>query len=73
LIDHTVGNASGIVATLGSNGIEFIEEQDTRSRSFGTLEQITDRLFGRADVLVEDFGAFDGDEVEATFTRYGGC
>ena len=71
LVDDTVRHTGGVMAALGRNGIEFVEKENARACGFGALEEISDRLFGCADVLVENLGAFDGDEVEAAFTGYG--
>lgn len=46
-----------------SDRVEFIEEQYTRLRSTGPLEELTDRLLTCADVLVQDLGTLDADEV----------
>ena len=57
------------MSTLWSNRIELVEEQDTRLGGFGSLEEIAYALLGSANVLVQDLGAFDRDEVQSTLTR----
>jgi hypothetical protein len=47
------------VTSFGSDGIEFVEEEDAGSCCFGTVEEISDGFLGCTNVFVEDFWAFD--------------
>lgn len=58
-------------APLWRDRVELVKEQDARLGGLRALEQIADRLFARADVLVEDLGALDRDKVEAALFRDG--
>lgn len=54
---------------FGSDGIEFIKEEHAGSGGLCAFKQVSDRLFARTDVLVEDLRTFDADKVESAFLR----
>lgn len=58
-------------APLGRDRVKLVEEEHARLRCLSAVKQVPDALLARADVLVEDFGALDADEVEAALFRDG--
>ena len=47
----------------GTDGVDFVEEDDARTDGAGSGEELPDCSFGLTDVHVQKLGAFDGDEV----------
>ncbi|EJK55153.1 hypothetical protein THAOC_25141, partial [Thalassiosira oceanica] len=58
-------------APPGAERVELVEEDYAGTRRPGSLEDDADGPLGLPDVLVEELGALDGDEVGAGLVRYG--
>ena len=58
-------------AASGHQGVQFIEEDDTRAGLAGLLEHLPDSLFRFADVLGQQGRALDRDEVDLALVRHG--
>ncbi len=69
LADDAVHDAPAValVAALGRDAVELVEEDDAGAGVARALEDAADVGFRLADVHVEQLGAFDAEEVEAEF------
>ncbi len=59
--------------TLTSNRLDFVEEDDTWACCSCSSEDVSDCSLGFTDIHVEEFGSFDGEEVEADFSCHCLC
>lgn len=63
-IDSVVGS---LTVSLPADGLDFIEEDDTWSCGAGAGKYVANGSFGVSDIFGEEFGTFDGEEVEIHF------
>lgn len=71
LVDYSISDGSLIGASLGHQRVKLVEEEDARLLRHGFLKQFAHILLGSTNVLVEQLGTLDTNEVHAEALRNG--